>query len=186
MALQPIFGSECCFLGDEEKPYFDGFVWTDYAFWKLEEIFTLLRWNSAALFFDIATQTLGGFSPENGALFRRGTGGVAALKPAKKTVAMNHPQRYNATNQRDEKTLPARTGHGTPGLAGSVRLTTCLTTDSSGARGNSEFKRFKEYAKTSGNDRKYRETRRKNLVQPFGKFHAAETSKLQKKLLISS
>ena len=65
MALQPIFGSECCFLGDEEKPYFDGFVWTDYAFWKLEEIFTLLRWNSAALFFDIATQTFGGFGSEN-------------------------------------------------------------------------------------------------------------------------
>jgi hypothetical protein len=122
----------------------------------LEKFSIPLPQNPAALFFDIATQTLGGFSPENRAPFRRGAGGAEALKPAKKTVATNPRQRYNATNQRDEKTLPARTGHGTPGLAGSGRLTTCLTTDSSGARGNSGFKRFKEYAKTSGKDRKCR------------------------------
>jgi hypothetical protein len=53
------------------------------------------------------------------------------------------------------RVLPVFTGVYT-GLAGSVRLTTCLTTDSSGARGNSGFKRFKEYAKTSGKDRKCR------------------------------
>ena len=135
---------------------------------ELENFSIPLPQNPAALFFDIATQTLGGFSPENGAPFRRETGGETALKPAEKTVAMNHPQRYNATNQRDEKTLPARTGQGTPGLAGSLRLTTCLTTDSSGARGNSGFKRFKEYEKTNGKMRKCLKTHRKNLVQPFG------------------
>ena len=93
---------------------------------KLEKFSISLPQNPAVLFFDIATQTLGGFSPENGALFRRGTGGAEALKPAEKTVATDPRQRYNATNQRGEKTLPARTGHGMPGLAGSVRLTTYI------------------------------------------------------------
>ena len=47
-------------------------------------------------------------------------------------------------------------------------LTTCLTTDSFGTHGNSGVKRDGEYAKTSRNYRKWPETYRKNLVQPFG------------------
>lgn len=48
-------------------------------------------------------------------------------------------------------------------------LTTCLTTDSFGTHGNSGVKRCGEYAETSRNYRKWPETYRKNLVQPFGK-----------------
>ena len=47
-------------------------------------------------------------------------------------------------------------------------LTTCLTTDSFGTHGNSGVKRCEEYAETSRNHRKWPETYRKNLVQPFG------------------
>ena len=47
-------------------------------------------------------------------------------------------------------------------------LTTCLTTDSFGTHGNSGVKRCGEYAETSRNHRKWPETYRKNLVQPFG------------------
>lgn len=47
-------------------------------------------------------------------------------------------------------------------------LTTCLTTDSFGTHGNSGVKRRGEYAETSRNYRKWPETYRKNLVQPFG------------------
>ena len=47
-------------------------------------------------------------------------------------------------------------------------LTTCLTTDSFGIHGNSGVKRGGEYAETSRNYRKWTETYRKNLVQPFG------------------
>ena len=49
-------------------------------------------------------------------------------------------------------------------------LTTCLTTDSFGTHGNSGVKRCGEYAETSRNYRKWSETYRKNLVQPFGIF----------------
>ena len=49
-------------------------------------------------------------------------------------------------------------------------LTTCLTTDRTGTHGNSGVKRCGEYAETSGNYRKWPETYRKNLVQPFGIF----------------
>ena len=49
-------------------------------------------------------------------------------------------------------------------------LTTCLTTDSFGTHGNSGVKRCGEYAETSRNYRKWPETYRKNLVQPFGTF----------------
>lgn len=47
-------------------------------------------------------------------------------------------------------------------------LTTCLTTDGFGTHGNSGVKRCGEYAETSRNHRKWQETYRKNLVQPFG------------------
>ena len=47
-------------------------------------------------------------------------------------------------------------------------LTTCLTTDSFGTHGNSGVKRCGEYAETNRNYRKWPETYRKNLVQPFG------------------
>ena len=49
-------------------------------------------------------------------------------------------------------------------------LTTCLTTDSFGTHGNSGVKRCGEYAEMSRNHRKWPETYRKNLVQPFGNF----------------
>lgn len=49
-------------------------------------------------------------------------------------------------------------------------LTTCLTTDSFGTHGNSGVKRCGEYVETRRNYRKWPETYRKNLVQPFGTF----------------
>lgn len=55
-------------------------------------------------------------------------------------------------------------------------LTTCLTTDSFGTHGNSGVKRGGEYVETSRNHRKWTETYRKNLVQPFGNNSETETS----------
>ena len=55
-----------------------------------------------------------------------------------------------------------------PHLVKKGSLTTCLTTDSFGTHGNSGVKRGGEYAETSRNHRKWPETYRKNLVQPFG------------------
>ena len=59
-------------------------------------------------------------------------------------------------------------------------LTTCLTTDSFGTHGNSGVKRGGEYAETSRNHRKWPETYRKNLVQPFKSFPALETNNRKK------
>ena len=55
-----------------------------------------------------------------------------------------------------------------PHLVKKGSLTTCLTTDSFGTHGNSGVERRGEYAETSRNYQKWRETYRKNLVQPFG------------------
>ena len=49
-------------------------------------------------------------------------------------------------------------------------LTTCLTTDSAGALGNSGIKSDKEWAECSEKGQKLLEITRKNLVQPFGIF----------------
>lgn len=59
-------------------------------------------------------------------------------------------------------------------------LTTCLTTDSFGTHGNSGVKRRGEYAETSRNYRKWPETYKKNLVQPFGNNPETETNTFPK------
>ena len=65
---------------------------------KLEKITIPLRRNSAALFFDIATQALGGFGLKMLPSFGMKKGARRALKAGEKTVAIHYLQRYNTPN----------------------------------------------------------------------------------------
>ena len=65
---------------------------------KLEEITIPLRQNSAALFFDIATQAFGGFGSENDSFFGHEKAPGGTLKAGEKTVAIHPLQRYNTQN----------------------------------------------------------------------------------------
>lgn len=65
---------------------------------KLEEITIPLRRNSAALFFDIATQAFGGFGSENDSFLGHEKESGGTLKAGEKTVAIHQLQRYNTPN----------------------------------------------------------------------------------------
>ena len=86
----------------------------------------------------------------------------------KKHLASRSRQRYNTPNLNRKKSPSNQVTAVLLHLVKKGFLTTCLTTDSFGTRGNSGVKRFGEYVETSRNHRKWTETYRKNLVQPFG------------------
>ena len=154
----------------EEKPYFDGFDWTDHAFEKLEKIFISLQQNLSALFFDIATQALGGFGLENDLIFLRKKGNGDHWKRERKPLQFTISRGTIPKTWIWKRALLDRRRQRMPHLVKKGFLTTCLTTDSFGTHGNSGVKRCGEYAETSRNYRKWPEMYRKNLVQPFGTF----------------
>ena len=96
-------------------------------------------------------------------------GAGRALKAGEKYLASCPFQRYNTPNLNMKKSPSGQAAAAVPRLVKKGFLTTCLTTDSFGTHGNSGVKRGGKYAETSRNYRKWPETYRKNLVQPFGK-----------------
>ena len=55
------------------------------------------------LFFDIATQSFGGFGSENDSFLGHGTREARTLKATKITVTIYHRQRCSATNRRSKR-----------------------------------------------------------------------------------
>ena len=70
---------------------------------KLGEITIPLRRNLDALFFDIATQALGGFGSENDSFFGHEKESGGTLKAGEKTVAIHFLRRYNTPNSNMKK-----------------------------------------------------------------------------------
>lgn len=73
------------------------------------------------------------------------------MSDSKKPLASQPLQRYNTPNLNSKKSPSEQAMAVMPRLVKKGSLTTCLTTDSAGALGNSGIKSGKEWAEWSGN-----------------------------------